>query len=260
MKLIVKSDDYGMTEAISCGILRGIREGGITCTGAMTVLPSSEISARWIKDNRDVCLGIDINIVNGRPNAPIAKVKSLVEPDGEFIRSGKRLQLDKQSPNGDHLILEETLIEVEAQVQQFIGWYGRVPDYLATHSYRSPTLDKAHDIVAGKYGLLQSRKVAQEYGVYVAPQSWIPRPYTFEAQVAADPLDCILSGKLGLLDHDVSMMTMHCGYVDAEIFYWSTLNFVRLKDLGAVISPEFKKWVKDNKVELISFNDLKKQG
>ncbi len=62
---------------------------------------------------------------------------------------------------------------------------------------------------------------------------------------------------MGLLDHEISLMTTHAGYVDAEIFYWSTLNFSRQKDLGMLISPEFKKWMRDNDVEMISFNDLK---
>jgi predicted glycoside hydrolase/deacetylase ChbG (UPF0249 family) len=164
------------------------------------------------------------------------------------------------APNGDHLVLEEAVVEVEAQIRKFIEWYGRLPEYLAGHSYYTPTLLKAHDIVAQKYGILQYRNAIELNGVYSPnpAQPWIPRPYTFEAQVKADPLDWILSGKLGLLDHEISMITMHCGYVDAEIFYWSTMNFVRQKDLGALISPEFKRWVKDNNVELISFNDLRK--
>ena len=33
MKLIIQSDDLGITEAVSCGIARAAREGAITCTG-----------------------------------------------------------------------------------------------------------------------------------------------------------------------------------------------------------------------------------
>ena len=32
MKLIIQSDDLGITEAVSCGIARAAREGAITCT------------------------------------------------------------------------------------------------------------------------------------------------------------------------------------------------------------------------------------
>jgi predicted glycoside hydrolase/deacetylase ChbG (UPF0249 family) len=75
---------------------------------------------------------------------------------------------------------------------------------------------------------------------------WIPRSYTFEAQAKADPLAYILGGDL--LNHEISMLTPHCGYVDVEIFHWSTMNFVRLKDFEALLSPELKKWVQNNNV------------
>ncbi len=257
MRLITRASDYGITEAVSCGILRGIREGVITSVSAMTVLPGSEISAKWIK-NVDVSLGLEINIVSGRPNAPLNLVPSLVELNGEFIRSSKHRELDKLAENGDHLIYGEALIETEAQVVTFIDWIGRKPDYLCGHSYNTPTFIRVLKAAAEKYGILLLDDVINEYGVYDAPMIWIQKPYSLESQVNSDPLGCILRDEMGLLNHEISLLTMHCGYVDSEIFYWSTMNFQRQKDLGALISPEFKQWVKGNSVELISFDDLKK--
>ncbi len=34
MKIIVQSDDLGITEAVSCGIEKGIRDGVVTCFSA----------------------------------------------------------------------------------------------------------------------------------------------------------------------------------------------------------------------------------
>ena len=50
MKLIIQSDDLGITEAVSCGIARAAREGAITCTGLVSNMPASvweKISTWW---------------------------------------------------------------------------------------------------------------------------------------------------------------------------------------------------------------------
>ena len=258
MKLITRAADYGITEAVSCGILRGIREGVITATSAMTVLPGSEISAKWLSETHaDISLGIEINIVNGSPNAPLNLVSSLVEPNGEFIRSDRRRELDKHAESGTHLIYGELLVEVEAQVMTFIGWFGRNPDFLCGHSYDAPLFLRALEEVSGEYGIPLLGEIVKEYGIYDAPMAWIQKPYSLESQAASDPLGCILRDEMGLLNHEINFLTMHCGYVDADIFYWSTLNFQRQKDLGALISPEFKQWAKVNHVELITLKALK---
>jgi chitin disaccharide deacetylase len=257
MKLITRASDYGLTEAVSCGILRGIREGVITSASMMTVLPGSELSVKWIRD-ADISLGLEINIVSGRPNAPITLVPNLVEPNGEFIRSGKHRELDKLATNGDHLLYDEALIEVEAQILKSIDWLGRKPDYLCGHSYDTPVFNRALETMAKKYGIPLLSDIVKEYEMYEAPMLWIQRPYSLENQVKSDPLGFILRDEAGMLNHEISVLTMHCGYVDAELFYWSTMNFQRQKDLGALLSPEFKLWIKDNNVELVSLIDLNK--
>ncbi len=46
MKLIIQSDDLGITEAVSCGIARAAREGAITCTGLFSNMPAAAFSRR----------------------------------------------------------------------------------------------------------------------------------------------------------------------------------------------------------------------
>ena len=65
-RILFQSDDYGITQAVSEGILRGIREGIIRNTGLFVNLDCSAWAAEKIKDV-DVCLGVDINYVAGKP-------------------------------------------------------------------------------------------------------------------------------------------------------------------------------------------------
>ena len=60
MKLIIQSDDLGITEAVSCGIARAAREGAITCTGLFSNMPAAAFSVELMKSYPQICLGEDI--------------------------------------------------------------------------------------------------------------------------------------------------------------------------------------------------------
>ena len=49
MKLIIQSDDLGITEAVSCGIARAAREGAITCTGLFSNMPAAPFAVELMK-------------------------------------------------------------------------------------------------------------------------------------------------------------------------------------------------------------------
>ena len=57
MKLIIQSDDLGITEAVSCGIARAAREGAITCTGLFSNMPAAAFSVELMKSYPQICLG-----------------------------------------------------------------------------------------------------------------------------------------------------------------------------------------------------------
>ena len=56
MKLIIQSDDLGITEAVSCGIARAAREGAITCTGLFSNMPAAAFSVELMKSYPQICL------------------------------------------------------------------------------------------------------------------------------------------------------------------------------------------------------------
>ena len=86
-KLLFQSDDYGLTDAVADGILKGIHQGIIRNTGLFVNMPSSARAAEKIRDCAEVCVGIDINLVAGKPISDPAEVPSLVNSDGHFVPS-----------------------------------------------------------------------------------------------------------------------------------------------------------------------------
>ena len=109
MKIIVQSDDLGITEAVSCGIEKGIRDGVVTCTGLFSNMPAAEFALRLVKPYSHVCLGQDINLVAGRPCADPGRIPSLVQEDGSFKTSGMHRAIDAEDGSQDHVVYEECL-------------------------------------------------------------------------------------------------------------------------------------------------------
>ena len=78
MKLLIQSDDYGITDGVSAGIIKAIEFGLVKNTGMFVNMPSSLNAAKAIK-NIDVCLGIDINYVCGKPVTDPSLIPHMVD-------------------------------------------------------------------------------------------------------------------------------------------------------------------------------------
>ncbi len=258
MKLIIQSDDYGITEAVACGIIKGIKEGVIKCTGMFTNMPSSKKAAEMIKECPDVCLGIDINLVAGKPCADPSKVPSLIKENGYFYTSRERRALDEKCEDHDHLSahLDEVMIEAEAQIEKFIELNGKLPEYLHGHAYSSPTVFKMQDAMMEKYGVGTSRGFMECNQINRGSSSWYTVPFGLEDQIKTDTKDFIIHDKMKILNSEYAAIISHCGYVDAPLFDVSSFTVIRTKDLAAMLSDEVKQWIKDNHIELITYRDL----
>lgn len=258
MKLIVQSDDFGITESVSCGIVKGIREGVITCTGLFSNMDDAEESVRMLEPY-DVCLGEDINIVAGDPVSDPSLIPCMVDENGHFLKSGAHRKIDAQTPGGDHLVYEQCLIEVEAQIQRFIELTGKAPAYLHGHSYGTPTLGRAMHEMSEKYHARITFDMYEKHHVQMWKKSWYGETghFTAEDQLNTNPLDVILNDAYAPLDAEIALLGTHCGFVEQELFNRSSFTIIRMKDLAAITDPRFKEWMKAHDCELISFNDLK---
>lgn len=258
MKLIIQSDDLGITEAVSCGIARAAREGAITCTGLFSNMPAAEFAVKLMAQYPEICLGEDINLVAGRPCADPARIPTLVREDGSFLTSGMHRELDRRDGNQEHIRLEDCLTETEAQIRRFRELTGRLPEYLHSHSYTTPAVWEAMSRMGERYGIPLVRDLHKKYGVKRPATSWNKKPFPLEDQLAADPFSCI-AGDPEFTKQPVGFLGTHCGYVDGELFRVSTYTLIRSRDLEAVTSAAMKNWLRDNHIELISYRDLLRQ-
>ena len=266
MKLLFQSDDYGITEGVACGVLKGIRDGLIRNSGLFVNMPSSEYAARQIKDYPQCCFGIDINLVAGRPVSAPGEVPSLVKENGEFYTSGEvraKSKLIKRENilevmEEDPYPMDETLFEVENQVKRFIKLTGKNPGYIHGHSLMTPNSLKAIRKIGEKYELPFSMEFFDKFNFHWVTNKTMLKPFPIEKQAAADVEANFIKYIPEVLEHEYSAIICHAGFVDEDIFRSSTYTIIRAKDLFMACSPVLKEFVETNKIELITYYDLLK--
>ncbi len=259
MKLLVQSDDYGITKAAAAGVIEGIRNGIIRNTGLFTNMPWAQECVEWIYPYLDkITFGIDLNASTGSSLLGYDKVPSLCHPDGSFLTSRENRALDTEENDFDHVSYEETYQEFEAQNRRFVELTGRLPDYFHSHAYGTKTTHKVIDDLAAKYHRLHVLPFMASLGAPYARMSWVKMGEP-TIQVQSDLKSYILNDEAGFLNKELGYLVTHCGYVDEELMKISSFNLVRMKDLAALTSPEVKQWIKDNNIQLITFKDIIKE-
>ena len=186
MKLIIQSDDLGITEAVSCGIARAAREGAITCTGLFSNMPAAPFAVELMKPYPQICLGEDINLVAGRPCADPEKVPSLVQKNGLFLTSGMHWAIDQKDGDQNHVKYEDCLTETEAQVLRFKELTGKFPEYLHGHSYSTPATWAAMEAIGRKYSIPLVKEMHKRFGIIRPSRNWNKKPFPLEDQIKAD--------------------------------------------------------------------------
>lgn len=260
MKLLLQSDDYGMTKAVARGIIDGIENGLIKNTGMFTNMPWAEECSQWIKPYLDdIALGIDLNITTGSPILPPEEVSTLVKEDGTFYTSWQSRKLDTKENNFNHTAYEDVYNEFDAQIQKFIQLFNKKPDYIHSHAYGTDMTIQIQRELSKKYDIIYSSDAWKFIVNFEVPEyrmGWCMKPPTFENQARSSLKNYILENSQELLNKDYNVLVGHMGYVDKDLLDLSTYNLYRINDLDAVVSPEIKQWVKDNHVEMITYKDI----
>lgn len=122
-RLIVNADDFGMTPAVSAGILSAARHGIVTST---TILMTADIDRNLLSAALDSGLGLGIHL-NLTLGTPLTRARSLVDGDGRFVRDPRRAAARAEVRDVEN--------EIEAQIERFVALTRRTPTHLDTHHH-----------------------------------------------------------------------------------------------------------------------------
>ena len=248
-KILVRADDLGFSEGINYGIEKSVKQGIIKSVGIMMNMDATEHGIQLLKDT-GACFGLHTNICVGKPLTDPKLIPSIVDENGYF-KSSKQYRSAKE----EFVVLDEVILEVEAQYLKFVELMGEKPHYFEGHAVMSDNFFKAMEMVAKKYdcdylpvsfnGPVKFRNTM----LYTSMDSMKPNYNPFES-LKRDALK-------DYGDNGICMFVCHPGYLDAYIMSVSSLLQPRVLEVEMTCSEETRKWLEDNHIEVITYDDLK---
>jgi predicted glycoside hydrolase/deacetylase ChbG (UPF0249 family) len=249
-RLLIRADDLGFSEGVNCGIAKSVKDGIIRSVGVMTNMPSVEQGLELLKGEK-VCYGQHTNICVGHPLTDTKLIPSLVGENGEFKTSKEYRAASKEGR--DFVVLDEVILEIEAQYKRFKELIGDEPHYFEGHAVASDNFFKGLEIVAQRHGLrylpftIEGAVTFGNTKLYSHCDSMLPD---------YEPFESLKKAMDNAHEDGCEMFICHPGYLDDYILKKSSLTIPRTQEVEMVCNPATKKWLEENDVELITYDDI----
>ena len=242
-ELIVRCDDFGLTQGCSLGILRALENGCISSVGVIVNTGVRSVDARSLAAHEGISIGLHVNVVAGRPVSNSTLDSGLVDDEGNFFPSRRY-----RTSEVDLIDADEIETEAQAQVDKFQSLFGMLPAYIDCHSVGTPHVDEGLSRVAKRIGVPYvdfTLTSLREHSCIYTPD--LPNNMVYDSY---DPLHFLMSSESGILTHEKTFVVFHPAFLDESLMEISSLREGRMKDQAALSSPALKKWLDDNDVML----------
>lgn len=251
LRLVIRADDIGYSEAVNYGIEKSVKEGIVRSAGLMPNMPAAAHGIRLL-EGTGVCLGQHTNLCIGKPCADPGLIPSLLDEHGNLKSS--RTYREAWGKGEEFTILDEMVIEIEAQYRRFKELVGKEPEYFEGHAVMSRNLFKGLEIVAERHHL---RYNAISFD---GPSTFDGRPITIcpleSGMPDYDPFDTLKKGVAGSDPTIPAVFVGHPGYLDDFILHNSSLTVKRTREVAMLTDPAVKAWLDEQGVDLITYNDI----
>jgi hopanoid biosynthesis associated protein HpnK len=116
-KLIITSDDFGLSPGVNAAVERGWRDGMLTCASIMPAGAAYNEAVKIAARNPGLQVGLHLTLVQGKSVLPHAQIPDLVNEAGNFsdnpVSAGMRFFFDKG-------LYKQLKLEIEAQIQRVV--------------------------------------------------------------------------------------------------------------------------------------------
>jgi len=247
-KLLIRADDLGYSEGVNYGMAKSVIEGIVGSVGVMPNMPATVHGLNLLK-NTNVCLGQHTNICIGKPISDPSLIPSITNANGEF-KSSKEYRQSKE----DFVVLDEVVLEIEAQYKRYLELVGEAPRYFDGHAVVSRNFFKGLEIVAEKYGLKYSAISPEDTLVNICDHNFAISMDAMKPDYK--PFESLKQFVENTKSDQYGMFICHPGYLDGYILKNSSLTLPRPLEVDMVCDPTVRKWLNEYGVELITYDDL----
>ena len=290
--LIVNADDLGWTAGVNRGIAEAHRNGIVTSTSLLANGSAFDDGVRISSELPRLGVGVHLNLSDGKPVAPTAEVKSLLNKAGEFAGgpeallfrlTAKSLDADEVENEWDAQIrkvqaagIHATHLDGHKHVQMLPGLFGVALRLAKKHgiaavrvSHESSSLRAALSGGGESAGVLL-KQGAQARGLKLLARD--AREMAEHAGVETADYFCgiaqtgVLSKKgvqqlLEKLPEGTTELMCHPGYADADLENSATrLQQSRQTELEILTDKSIRKTVADLGIRLINYEEIGASG
>lgn len=272
-RLIVNADDFGLSPAVTQGILDAHQRGIVTSTTMMVNFPTAPAAAAAALATPRLAVGLHLNITAGPPVLPPEEVPSLLGPAARFRRDlfSLRYRIDAA----------ELKREWRAQIERFLS-FGLTPTHIDSHhhAHQLPPFLAAAIELAREYAIPAVRLVRPgdlRAGFSLNPSDLIYRRYCRQAETTLasaglavpdrvlgcnvgpnDPalsVDRLITWLSNLSDGTAELMC-HPGYVDEELRARSSLLDDRTAEFAVLTDKRIRAAIDRLGIELVTYRAL----
>lgn len=253
MRVIINADDFGFSKGVNLGILEAFENGVVSDTSLMCNMPGFEHAVELMKKHPILKVGIHF-VTSVGPS--LTKGKTISDENGLLIHNQDSIK------NCDE---EELYAEYHAQLQKFLAT-GFTPSHIDWHWCYFPVQVRVAARLAKEYNLplrAETKEIEQyfeEHGLKYSKnmeQDFYNSDPNYKENLVTTPDTLIKLLKQHLDNGDEETCVMcHPAYVDHTLLTHSSYNIQRTYELVTVCDETVKQFIKDNNIELISFNEL----
>lgn len=248
-QLLIRADDLGYSVGVNYGIYTCVKAGLVNNVGLMSNMEYAQMGVELLKQE-DVCIGQHTNICVGKPLCDPKLIPSLVNESGAFKSSAQY-----RNAKEDFVVLEEAILEIEAQYERFVELTGTAPKYFEGHAIRSATFFQGLAIVAKRHHL-------PYFKIQSSGDCWfddIPcKAYVSYAEEFSTPLDALRHAAMQSATDDKQIVFVtHPGFLDEYLFQHSSLLRPRCQDVAMLCAKETKQWLQEHDISLIRYDECK---
>lgn len=240
-KLIIESDDFGLTKSISTGIIKGIKNGVITDTNVITTMPDVKETFEFAKENNLNKMGIHLNLDVGES----LYYKTSFD---HFIKPGL-VGCDYSKIENEFFAQIECMISAQIEVTHITSHKALFVNYrmldilirLATY-YNVPVRRLKQE---------SFNKILEEKGIQMVDYSFINSNGTpYSLSLVEEFLEKEMKDSCAI------EIVCHAGYNSHVLECLSSLTTQREKELELFTSSEIKDIIKKTSFELTNYHHL----
>lgn len=256
-RLIVRIDDIGFCHAANAAAEHVLAEGVCTAVSVIVNTPWLDEAVEILKRHPEVSVGVHLTLnaewreYRWGPVLPYSVVPSLVDADGKFFPSRKTFFANNPTP-------EEIRKELRAQVELALrkGLKIAYVDYHMGTAMSTPECQQIVEELAAEFNL----GISQYFGETYAPTVFSTPPDKKTTEAVR-----ILNG---LTEPKLYLFVAHPGMNTPEMAAMTDLNPTGVKPMAAhrqaetdvLCSRQFKDAIKRNGMQLVGYDNLRKQG